>query len=647
MQFNRGRSLRGTLSWIILSAALIPTLLTSYYLIDRFQRVAEETAFSSLKLTANVLANDIERAYQLLFASLHNTSQDPDVIYAAYTGVFGPKAKLKLAALSEMHPAAYGIFLVDKSGWPVEVVPTSFELLPLDPLNSEIEQFFADPVNATQKITDLNDVAYLDRIFSLKEKDRKIISRTSDHMFVVYSPLWVSAVDRAEAHELVGAIIVLLPVHAIFENANTLLKQAGSGQIEMLDILSDDSLLRLEAQHIATDDFRTIQIPLKLSHQHTPIEIVMGIDRSQALASVKDLELQQWTIVSILALLFAGIALFASRRLVKPLLKISGLVERYAKADYHAQTLKLPFIELQRIALVLDQMAERIQDDQRELEMRVASRTRELQTTNEELTSTMERLRATQDQLVEAEKMSQLGQLVAGVAHEINTPVGVSVTAATLLQDEMTQLNKAAGENQLTRSGLEQHIDKTTQCAEMILSNLNRAAELIRNFKEVAVDQSSEQKRFFVLLDYIKDLLTSLSPEFKNHKVEITTTGDESLTLNSYPGAFSQVLTNMIVNSVRHGFDPQQQHHISIHFHTDTENLILDYQDDGKGVEEKALKRLFDPFYTTRRASGGTGLGLHIVYNVVRQKLGGTIQASSQIGHGVRFQLTLPLNPPD
>ncbi|GAA5219249.1 HAMP domain-containing sensor histidine kinase [Corallincola platygyrae] len=646
MQLSGFRSLRSTLSWSILALALIPTLLTSFYLISRFQQLAEESAFSTLRQTANILANDIERDYQLLFTGLRSVSKDPDVIYASYTGVFGPKAKLKLADLAHMHPSAYGIFLVDKSGWPVEVVPTQFELLDLSPISARIDDYFANPIDATQKIETIKDAKFLDRVFKLHAPNIKQVKRVSDHMFVIYAPLWLSAVDRAEVHELVGALVVLMPVHAIYENANKKLKSAGSGETSMLDIISEDSLLNLESHQLVHDNFLSVKAPLTLAKHQAPVQIEMGIDRRNALAAIANLELKLWAIVGFLILLFAGVALIASRRIVSPLHKISGLVEQYSRADYHTYPLQLRFVELQRIVLVLDQMAERIQEDQRELEQRVEDRTHELKTTNEELTLTMERLKATQSQLVEAEKMSQLGQLVAGVAHEINTPVGVSVTAATLLQDEMGNIQAQISEGKLTRSGLDEHIAKTNQCAEMILSNLNRAAELIKNFKEVAVDQSSEQLREFNLHSYIRDLVSSLRPEFKHHKVSVDVRGDESLMLFSYPGAFSQILTNMMVNSVRHGFDQDNEHHIWVGFRVKDSFLELTYHDDGKGVDEENLKRLFDPFYTTRRASGGTGLGLHIVYNVVSQKLGGTIGASSAPGEGITFTLVLPLTPP-
>jgi signal transduction histidine kinase len=256
---------------------------------------------------------------------------------------------------------------------------------------------------------------------------------------------------------------------------------------------------------------------------------------------------------------------------------------------------------------------------------------------NQELSQTLDHLRTTQNQLVEAEKMAALGGLVAGVAHEINTPVGVGVTAASLLESKTTTFREIYGSGKMKRSDLEKYLDTAGQSSGIILKNLNRAAELIQSFKQVAVDQSSEEKRIFALKPYLEEILVSLGPKLKRtqHTVEIN--GDDSLSLDSYPGAFSQIVTNLVMNSLTHAYEPDEQGRLAFDVKQEKGRIIFEYADDGHGIPKENIGKIFDPFFTTKRGQGGSGLGLHIIYNLVTQKLGGTIRCESEIGKGTKF----------
>jgi len=278
-----------------------------------------------------------------------------------------------------------------------------------------------------------------------------------------------------------------------------------------------------------------------------------------------------------------------------------------------------------------------------ELESRVGQRTAELQQSNRTLQQALTELQQAQRYLVQTEKMAALGSLVAGIAHEINTPIGVGVTAASHLDSEARRFrNLLTNENPPDADRLRAFIELTGQGSQLILRNLKRADELVKSFKQVAVDQSSEQRRTFDLAAYIDEILTSLQPELKRSPHRIEREIKNTAILDSYPGALYQIMVNLIMNSLTHAFDEGQKGLIRIAAEADENRVRLVFSDDGRGMDKNVSERMFDPFFTTRRGQGGSGLGLHIVYNLVTKVLGGTIEASTAPGDGVRFILEIP-----
>lgn len=275
-----------------------------------------------------------------------------------------------------------------------------------------------------------------------------------------------------------------------------------------------------------------------------------------------------------------------------------------------------------------------------ELEQRVVSRTEELQQSNEHLRESLTRLRNTQAQLVQSERMAAIGGLVAGVAHEINTPVGVSVTATSHLRMVIEKCLNLYQSNELKRSDFEQFLNESEEVLNVVEVNLIRAAGLIRSFKQVAVDQTSEEQRVFKLRHYIEDILLSLKPKLKQlHPIVHCA---DTLTVLTYPGLISQMFTNLIINSLVHAFEPTQTGTITIEAESDELDLIIRYADNGKGIGPEYLDKIYDPFFTTKRNQGGSGLGLHIIYNLVTQTLGGSINCTSSLGNGVSFLIRIP-----
>lgn len=266
------------------------------------------------------------------------------------------------------------------------------------------------------------------------------------------------------------------------------------------------------------------------------------------------------------------------------------------------------------------------------LESRVLERTSELQKAME--------------QLIQSEKLAALGNLVAGIAHELNTPIGNIVTIASTLKDESTILNQKLNDGTIKRSEALQSTNMLLQASQMIEKNAVRSAKLISDFKQVAVDQSSSRRREFDLRNTVEEVMSTLLPMLKRTAHEVQIQVPEKLLLDSFPGAIEQIITNLITNSLTHGLEHKEQGHISISAKLENESVVIDYADDGKGMDAETLAHLFDPFYTTKLGQGGSGLGLYIVYNLVTGVLGGKIQVNSSINGGARFVLSLPLSAP-
>jgi signal transduction histidine kinase len=278
-----------------------------------------------------------------------------------------------------------------------------------------------------------------------------------------------------------------------------------------------------------------------------------------------------------------------------------------------------------------------------ELENRVEARTLDLKEANRNLQEALDSLREAQAQLVQSEKMASLGSLVAGMSHEINTPLGVSVTSASSLREETVAIRNAYADGNIKRSELEAYLEHADQVSGILLQNLKRAADLVSSFKQVAVDQSSEDWRSINLHAYADEILLSLRPKLKQTNVEVENACDPGLSLYTHPGVVYQILSNFILNSLVHAFEPGQGGHIRIAAREVDGHLHLDYRDDGRGVTADQIDHLFEPFYTTRRGSGGSGLGLHIVYNLVTNTLGGNIRVGSEPGQGMAFHIDFPL----
>ncbi|MBC8014521.1 MAG: PAS domain S-box protein, partial [Sporomusaceae bacterium] len=302
--------------------------------------------------------------------------------------------------------------------------------------------------------------------------------------------------------------------------------------------------------------------------------------------------------------------------------------------------------ELSSLNQELIAMNEELQSTNWELGNEISVRLRiekELSDSNLKLTQAIDELHAMQAYLVETAKMAALGNLVAGIAHEINTPVGVGLTAASHLQEITKEFEQLCVDGTPRRQNLVDYLKELHETSTIIFKNLERAGKLIQNFKQVSADQCSEIGRVFNVKKYLEEIIFSIQPQLKKTNHHITLECDETLAMDGFPGALSQIITNLIMNSIVHAYNPEDCGHIIISAKIEERNIILLYTDDGKGMNYNVLSKIFDPFYTTKRGYGGTGLGLHVVYNIVTQQFKGTIHCESQPGQGTAFRICFPL----
>ncbi|MCK8058065.1 MULTISPECIES: sensor histidine kinase [unclassified Fusibacter] len=363
-------------------------------------------------------------------------------------------------------------------------------------------------------------------------------------------------------------------------------------------------------------------------------------------------------VIAVLSIVFVSV--IASKSINHIMVNVNVLknyVKRVGSGDYQSETLTSPFEEFQTMIASFENMVLEVKKREKdildkqnqittmneELEVRVEDRTNKLIKANLYLEKTLEDLKETQSHLIESEKMASLGNLVAGIAHEINTPIGVGLTAASYLQKETEEVNIAFARGELTKGLFEEYLGTCEESVRIIMANVERASNLVKSFKMVAVDQSSGDERIFNLKEYIEDTIKSLKPKLKKKDVDIELDIDNDINMITNPGDISQLTTNFIVNALTHAFG-ERKGVLKISGKLTTHGIQLVFKDDGVGMPSHVKEFVFEPFFTTKRGQGGSGLGLNIVYNIITQKFRGTIRCESEVNVGTTFIIDLPLS---
>ena len=347
-------------------------------------------------------------------------------------------------------------------------------------------------------------------------------------------------------------------------------------------------------------------------------------------------------ILSLILIVVPLLLLFVYRNTIVPLRDFAARARVFSKGTPVIIRDEYFIREIDILAHSLNEMMEAVmnrEESLRQLTDTLEEKVKERTRAHEETIETLQTARA---QLLLSEKMSVLGSLVSGVAHEINTPLGIGITAASFLNERSGSILGEWNEKTLTQEELESFLKDTDESTRIIQSNLEHAAKILNSLKRVAVDQQLDECREFELCAYIEDIILSLKHQLKigRHQIELNPCHTVLVRVN--PGIITQILNNLVFNSVSHGFEGKSGGRIRIGCREDGDDIVLDYEDDGRGLTEEEKEHIFDQFFTTRRDSGGTGLGMHIVYSLVTEKLGGEITVVSPETGGAGFTIRFP-----
>lgn len=344
-----------------------------------------------------------------------------------------------------------------------------------------------------------------------------------------------------------------------------------------------------------------------------------------------------FTIILLLVIYF--ISLILSDYLLKPILSLASTAEEIASSQNYSTRVEYNSKnEIGSLYKAFNTLVNDTENLTHNLEQKVALRTKELE-------ESLEYLKQTQQKLIESEKMSALGNLVSGIAHEVNTPLGNAITGSSVIAKETLTLKKELEDGTLKRSTLEKRLNVLNDSSALLSKSLNFASGLIKSFKQISVDQVTNDVREFNIKEYIEEIFLTNHNKLKQIPTKIEIISEKELIVKHSPGVIAQIFNNLIQNSVIHGFENiKKEAMITVKIEKTNKNLILEYQDNGNGIDEKLKAKIFEPFVTTKRNAGGTGLGLNIVYNLVHQKLKGTLEVSSKKDMGTKFIIKIPEN---
>jgi len=334
------------------------------------------------------------------------------------------------------------------------------------------------------------------------------------------------------------------------------------------------------------------------------------------------------------------------RRVTKPLIRLKSSAHAVSLNNFDSEIWSEHRDEFADLASEWNAMRIALKGSFESLEDHVKQRTEDLTRVNNELVETVDHLKNAQDSLVQTEKLAALGALVAGVSHELNTPIGNGRLMSTAVHETAVQLKSTFDKGEMTKSQLELGLDEILEGTTLIEGNLSKAGNLVHSFKQIAVDRTNDMRRRFGINDFITEIQSTMQHVFKSTPFKLEVKLSRDVELDSFPGVLSQIVLNLINNALMHGLDGQTSGGVTIELTPLNERIEIQIRDDGVGMDDNIRKRIFEPFFTTKLGKGGSGLGMHIVHNLTTGPLGGLITVSSTPANGTAVTLSIPLTAP-
>lgn len=625
---------------MIVLVALLPTGVVSYLLLDKVVDQSREQALSSLTQRGVLQSELLERELSIQLSAFEQLAQLPEIKLTPSSAIFGYQAREQLKKMTIHSPLVSASYILDRKNLPVETYPISAEQLQLESVIRRVQPFLQQ-VEQEQIINSLifniNDP---DMVAALSGNNRST-PINNGWIMVIVLPLVQKAQQGNAEFKVVGSIVTLAP----YQFFSTLLEKwrSKNGGLVLLNqgiTLYSSSLIK---ENEDDANLLTWDSSIKLADQTFTLRISEPSESIKAIV-FEDLWRLSLVIAAIL-LLVSFISLLVTRLVGDQIDKLISQVTAFSQGEYQYRVSGLRFAEFLQISAVLEQLSEKVITDQTQLESKVKQRTLALSLANTDLNATLAALTDTQKRLIQSEKMASLGGLVSGVAHELNTPLGICVSAIALVEEVDKNLQEMAANGALKKSALIHQLQILSDATFLIGRNINRASDLITVFKELSISHKNEDEKpaEFELRSFLQQLVNGWQDTHKNTGLMIQVSG-ETVFVQTYRQSLRKVLTLLFKNALDHAFKKQAISGAKLELVCRQNNgsVELFFMDNGSGVDIEPIVQIFEPFYTSTRCQGNIGLGLHIAYNLVSQSLQGEIEAQNREGGGLKLSIRFP-----
>ncbi len=628
---------------VIILVALLPTGLVSYLLLDKVVQQSREQVLTSLSHRVDLQSEILERELSIQLNSFEQLSQLSDVRLTPTSAVFGYQAGVQLKEFTTQSPLASASYILDRDNWPVEVYPITAERVQLQLITSRVEPFLQQ-VEQDQILKPLIFNVNSPAMVSALSGNDLTASIDNGWVMVMVLPLVQETQHGSTKFKVVGSLVTLEP----YQFFSQILEKWQSNNGGLLLLEQDIKLYStgLIKENKTDSNIISWDAQIKLADKTFLLRIT---EPSEGLKAIVFEDLWRLSlIVGSVLLLISCISLLVTRLVGQQIAKLTSQVKAFSQGDYQYRVSGLRFAEFLQVSAVLEQLSKKVITDQAQLEAKVEQRTTALSQANAELNSTLTALTETQSRLIQSEKMASLGQLVAGVAHELNTPLGICVTATGSLEEVERSLNSMVSSGTLRKSELMSQLQTLTDATDLIGRNVRRSSDLVSMFKELSLEHGDEDEGLtqFELKSFLQQLANLRLNSQDSAGVDIQVSGDE-IFVQTYMSTLRKILSVLFANARDHAFKNQASRGLKPKVELScrrTDGLVeLCFLDNGSGVDIEPIARIFEPFYTSNRYQGSVGLGLHLAYNLVAQRLQGDIEAENLQQGGLKLSLNFPL----